>query len=128
MTKEIRSPNVENSQLWVAGFVLRISSFVIRICEEWFRESKPILPAVSWCAISRSRRRDIPSMSRRRLRLQVAPLFLCNEMIHRKAAPAIDENQHQQKQDQRGKLEVLALLEKHHLRHPPIEDRADQDT
>src|SRR6266540_1696390 len=98
----------------VAGYVIRISSFVIRICEEWFRESKPILRAVSWCAISRSRRRDISGVSRRGLRLQVASLFLRDEMIYREPTPAINENQHQQKQHQHGKLEVLALLEKQH--------------
>ena len=45
MTKEIRSTNVEGRSGVMAGFVirisgfLRISSFVIRICEERFMES-----------------------------------------------------------------------------------------
>src|SRR6266516_1648013 len=41
MTKEIRSPNVERLSVVrsrISSF-LRISSFVIRICEEWFMES-----------------------------------------------------------------------------------------
>jgi len=59
--RQVRSPNVENSQVPVAGFVigissfLRISSFVIRICEECFMEAG-VRSSVTPCAVPANNR------------------------------------------------------------------------
>src|SRR5439155_21716604 len=62
-----------------------------------------------------------------RLGVDLTTFFLRQQIIDRNPARAVNEDQRQQKQDQRGKLEVLPLLNQQHSGQPNIQDGAQQD-
>src|SRR5207247_8705859 len=67
----------------------------------------------------------LPSLdSSSRLGVELTTFFLRQQIIDRNPARALNEDHRQQKQDQRGKLEVLPLLNQQHSGQPNIQDAA----
>ena len=58
--------------------------------------------------------------------LELAAVLPGEKVIDREPAGAVNKNQCEQKEDERGKLEVLPLLDEQHLGQPDIEDRAEK--
>ena len=61
------------------------------------------------------------------MRLKRTTVFSGEEVIDRKPARAVNEDQREQKQNQGGEFHVLPLLDEHALGQPDIKQRTQQD-